>query len=134
MVANPDNLAPVNEKDKERVKLTYSLNPNVNKRIKTKRIEDLRKQAVDNVKKSMSMLESTGTVGFFGQKGQNFRDDPIIPPRSIAVEKSDQKYRKKMSSTITSREHHHSKKVSLLGGGSNGKFNTSVLFPPYDQM
>lgn len=65
------------------------MNPNINKRIKTKKIEDLRKQAVDNVKKSMSMLETTGNVGFFGQKGQNFRDDPIVPPKSIVVQKFD---------------------------------------------
>lgn len=50
--------------NEEKEKQTYSLNPNINKRIKTKRIEDLRKQAVNNVKKSLSIME--GGVGFFG--------------------------------------------------------------------
>ena len=35
---------------------TYSMNPSLNKRIKSKKIEDLRLQAVNNVKKSLNML------------------------------------------------------------------------------
>ena len=51
-------------------KQTYSLNPHLNKRIKSKRIEDIRQQAVKNVKKSLSLIDSEaprgGRPGFFG--------------------------------------------------------------------
>lgn len=75
------------KKIREKDKVTYSLNPNINKRIKSKRIEDLRKQAVDNVKKSMTMLDSKGKVGFFGQQSDStfrFNQTLVEPPLSVA--------------------------------------------------
>ena len=49
---------PPPENDRE--KLTYTLNPSMNKRIKSKKIEDLRKVAVNNMKKSLTMMNSAG--------------------------------------------------------------------------
>ena len=76
------------------------MNPGINKRIKTKRIEDLRKQAINNVKKSMSIIEAESKLRSYGHRSASFRTTDILPgmqtpgtavepPKSIAVQKSD---------------------------------------------
>ena len=52
-------LGSMDSQNKQRHK--YSLNPSLNKRIQSKRIEDPRKQAVLRMKQSLSQLEANGS-------------------------------------------------------------------------
>ena len=49
--------------------MNYSLNPNLNKRLKSRPIRDVRKEVIKEMKNSLSMLDGDRKrVGFFGQK------------------------------------------------------------------
>eukprot|EP00347_Sterkiella_histriomuscorum_P005895 403354866 len=112
-----------NSKDRQ----VYSLNPSLNKRIKTKKIEDLRKIAVTNIKKSLTLMSNSVTnrqgSGFASvnqtrQHGQglanrsssykgDFHNNDYDQnqqiegfgdlPKSIGQIRKDQKYRRKLS-------------------------------------
>lgn len=56
----------MDSEDHKRDKRTYSLNPSINKRLKSKRIEDVRKTTINNIKKQYATLVNGGANSILG--------------------------------------------------------------------
>eukprot|EP00350_Pseudokeronopsis_sp_OXSARD2_P014214 CAMPEP_0170551882 /NCGR_PEP_ID=MMETSP0211-20121228/9877_1 /TAXON_ID=311385 /ORGANISM="Pseudokeronopsis sp., Strain OXSARD2" /LENGTH=122 /DNA_ID=CAMNT_0010859327 /DNA_START=750 /DNA_END=1118 /DNA_ORIENTATION=+ len=111
----------VQSKEEKKERNTYSLNPNINKRMKHSRLFDIRKQAVKNIKSNLNAFDE----GFFGQTGHSkknyyLKNETVRPPKEIAFEKESQDYKRKscgVSSSIGKQR--REKKLSL----DNSKFH-----------